>query len=168
VGNELGRAAPARRDPSRPRQGDPSRGCTTRFHGWLDRRSLRTGLRRRPAQTPAGSAGNARRSYMAGAGGRLALGKDKPSDSVVFPATRHAFLACVVRGMPGILGRTSGPEVSPSAARGAGATGWGRMTVCPAVESPGSRTLSEAPFFATQFGGRTSKKIRRRVERNPV
>jgi hypothetical protein len=37
------------------------------------------------------------------------------------------------------------------------------MTVYPAVESPGKRKLCE-----TRFGGRTSKKIRRRVERNPV
>ena len=50
-----------------------------------------------------------------------------------------------------------------SAATDAKDAGWGRMTVYPAVESPGKRKLCE-----TRFGGRTSKKIRRRVERNPV
>jgi hypothetical protein len=42
-------------------------------------------------------------------------------------------------------------------------TGWGRMTVYVAVESPESRVFRE-----TQFRGRTSIKIRRSVERNPV
>jgi len=42
------------------------------------------------------------------------------------------------------------------------------MTFYLAVESPGKWILCEALVFATQFGGRTSKKIRRRVERNPV
>jgi hypothetical protein len=41
------------------------------------------------------------------------------------------------------------------------------MTVCVAAESTGTRILSET-FFATELGGRTSKKIKRRVERNPV
>ncbi len=41
------------------------------------------------------------------------------------------------------------------------------MTVYLTAESIGTRILSET-FFATQFGGSTSKKIRRRVERNPV
>ena len=52
--------------------------------------------------------------------------------------------------------------------RGASDVQWGRMTVYPAAESTGIRILSETMFFATQFGGRTSTKITRRVERNPV
>ena len=45
---------------------------------------------------------------------------------------------------------------------------WQGLTFYLAVESPGTWILCEALVFATHFGGRTSKKIRRRVERNPV
>ena len=79
-------------------------GCAARFHDRLDRSRLRTGLRRNPAQTPAGSAGNTGRSDMAWAGGCLGMAKDKPSGSAVFRPARHAFLACPVRGVPGIHG----------------------------------------------------------------
>jgi hypothetical protein len=152
----------------RPRAGDAGGWCTARFYDRIDRRNLRTGLWRPPAQAPAGSPGNAGRSYMAVSGGRPAMGKDQPSDSTVFSATRHAFLACGLRGMPGILGRTFRGKAFPGTARGGRDARWGRMTVYPAVGSPGSRILKETLFFATRFGGRTSKKITRRVERNPV
>ena len=149
----------------RARTGDTCGRRIARFYDRLDRGSLRFGQRRDPARTADGSAGNADWSHLAGAGERLAMGKDKSSGSAVFPAARHAIILCTVRRVPGLSEgrrRKFGPRVCSSerSARGARC---GRMTVSVAGESPGGRSMCE-----TWAGGRTSKKNRRRVERNPV
>lgn len=148
------------------RTGDACWRRTARFYDRLNRRSLWSGLRWFPARTANGSAGNAGWSHRTGVGEHLLVGKDKSFGSAVFPATRNTVILCLVRRVPGLSGgtrertferRISGAERSVRAVR------CGRMTVSVAGESPGGRIMCE-----TQFGGRTSKKKWRRVERNPV
>jgi len=152
----------------RPRSIHAGRERPARFHDRIDRRSLRPDVRRHPAEAAPGSAGDAGWSDMARSGKCRAVAKYKSSDSVVFSAARHAFLARAFRSEPGLSGEISGQDARRATTRSAREAGWGRMTFYLAVESPGTRTLCETLIVATQFGGRTSKKIRRRVERNPV
>jgi hypothetical protein len=152
----------------RPRSIHAGRERPARFHDRIDRSSLRPDMRRHPAEAAAGSAGDSSWSHMAGSGKRRAVATYKSFSSVVFSAARHAFLARAFRSEPGLSGEISEQDAGRATIRSAREAGWGRMTFYLAVKSPGTRALCETLIVATQFGGRTSKKIRRRVERNPV
>jgi hypothetical protein len=151
----------------RERPRDFGRRRASRFHDRLPGRSFRSGLRWRAAKAPDGSAGHSRWSYMAGAGECSTLGPDKSSGTAVFAPAGDVVIVCAVRRVPGLPLETCWRRFSLIAQSTRG-RGWGRMTVSVAGRSTAVRSLCEALFLATEFGGGTSKNNRRRVERNPV